>query len=77
MLFLGWMASSMIVPGLSDVYGRKRFFLGFHVLQVLAIIGLLWCQNVQQALLLLFALGFSGVGRSPIVYIYLLELLTP
>ena len=77
MLFLGWMASSMIVPGLSDIYGRKKFFIGFHVLQVAAIFGLLWCSNVKQALALLFALGFSGVGRSPIVYIYLLEMLTP
>jgi len=32
MLFLGWMTSSMIVPRLSDIYGRKRFFLGFQVL---------------------------------------------
>ena len=29
MLFLGWMTGSMIIPRLSDIYGRKRFFLGF------------------------------------------------
>ena len=32
MLFLGWMTSCMIIPRLSDIYGRKRFFLGFQVL---------------------------------------------
>ena len=32
MIFLGWMTSSMVVPRLSDIYGRKMFFLGFQVL---------------------------------------------
>ena len=77
MLFLGWMTSSMIVPRLSDIYGRKRFFLGFQVLQVCAIIALYMSSSVAQALAFLFVLGFSGVGRSPIVYIYLMEMLTP
>lgn len=77
MLFLGWMTSSMIVPRLSDIYGRKRFFLGFQVLQVSAIIALYMSTSVYQALAILFVLGISGVGRSPIVYIYLQEMLTP
>jgi len=67
----------MIGPRLADIYGRKKFFLGFHVLQVLATIGIMYCTNLTSALAVLFALGFSGVGRSPIVYIYLLELMTP
>lgn len=46
MLFLGWMASSMIVPRLSDIYGRKRFFLGFQVLQVCAMLALYSCGSV-------------------------------
>ena len=35
------------------------------------------CESVNSAMALLFVLGFSGVGRSPIVYIYLLEMMTP
>jgi len=34
-------------------------------------------QSVTSAFMILFTFGFSGVGRSPIVYIYLMELLTP
>ena len=77
MLFLGWMTSCMIVPRLSDIYGRKRFFLGFQIVQISAIIALYFSTSVFQALAILFMLGFSGVGRSPIVYIYLMEMLTP
>ena len=67
----------MIVPRLSDIYGRKRFFLGFQLVQISAIIALYFSSSVFQALAILFVLGFSGVGRSPIVYIYLMEMLTP
>ena len=77
MLFLGWMASSMVVPRLSDIYGRKYFFLGFHLMQMCALFALSLSSSVSSALALLFAFGFSSVGRSPIVYIYLMEFLTP
>ena len=29
MVFLGWMTSSIFIPRLSDIFGRKVFFLGF------------------------------------------------
>ena len=77
MLFLGWMTSSIMVPRLSDIYGRKKFFLGFHVMQVLAILAMLYTTSISSAFVILFMLGFSGVGRSPIVYIYIMEMLTP
>ena len=77
MVFLGWMVSSAIVPRLSDIYGRKRFFLGFHVLQVLSLLALMHVKDIYAAFACLFTLGFSGVGRSPIVYIYMMEFLTP
>lgn len=77
MLFLGWMTSSLVIPRLSDIYGRKKFFLGFHLLQVAALIALLNCTSIHSAMAMLFFLGFASVGRSPIVYIYLLELMTP
>ena len=77
MVFLGWMLSSAIVPRLSDIYGRKRFFLGFHVLQVLSLLALMHVKDIYAAFFCLFTLGFSGVGRSPIVYIYMMEFLTP
>ena len=76
MVFLGWMLASILVPRLSDMYGRKYFFLGFMIMQNLAITALFWIQNVKTAYIALFMLGFSGVGRSPILYIYLMELLS-
>lgn len=77
MIFLGWMTSSLIVPRISDIYGRKKLFLAFQVLQVLSILALMNSDHIASALLCLFSIGFAGVGRSPIVYIYMQELLTP
>lgn len=71
MIFLGWMTSSMFVPRMSDIFGRKKFFLGFQVMQVLAIIALLYVKSFGAALFSLFCVGFAGVGRSPIVFIYM------
>lgn len=77
MIFLGWMTSSLVIPRLSDIFGRKIFFLGFQVMQVLALIAVNYSTSLGAALLSLFCLGFSGVGRSPIVFIYMQEMLTP
>ena len=77
MIFLGWMVSSMIVPGLSDIYGRKKFFVFFLIAQILSIFALNSSSTLSQALLSLFCFGFSGVGRSPLAYIYMQEMLTP
>jgi len=32
MVYMGWMMGSMLIPRLSDIYGRKKFFLGFQIL---------------------------------------------
>mmetsp|Transcript_12965 Transcript_12965/g.17467 ORF Transcript_12965/g.17467 Transcript_12965/m.17467 type:complete len:208 (+) Transcript_12965:299-922(+) len=77
MIFLGWMTSSLVVPRLSDIFGRKMFFLGFQIMQVLSIIAVNYSSSLGAALLSLFCLGFAGVGRSPIVFIYMQEMLTP
>lgn len=44
---------------------------------MVSLLALMQVNTVHSAFALLFSLGFSGVGRSPIVYIYLMEMLTP
>ena len=76
MVFLGWMASATFAPRLSDLHGRKYFFLGFMTMQTAFVAGIALTTSVKALLPLLFLFGLCSCGRLPIAYVYLMELMT-
>jgi MFS family permease len=73
--FLGWTVSSLFIPRLSDILGRKPAFLGSLMLQTMAMIGMNFSQSVHLTTALMFFLGMGCVGTRSICYLYLMELL--
>jgi MFS family permease len=75
MQFIGWAISSFIIPRLSDIYGRKWPYIASMILQLLAMIATFFSTSIEVTTAIMFFLGFSGVGRCSISFLYLMELL--
>ena len=75
MQFVGWALASCFLPRLSDIYGRKYVYVGSMVLQLLGMIATFFSTSVEATTAIMFFLGFSGVGRCSICFLYLMELL--
>lgn len=75
MQFVGWMIASCFLPRLSDIYGRKYIFIGSILLQLVSFIALFFSKSAEVTIGIMFFMGFSGVGRCSICFLYLMELL--
>lgn len=75
MQFVGWAASSFVVPRLSDLHGRKWPYIGSMILQLICMIATFFSKDIIVTIVIMFFLGFSGVGRCSISFLYLSELL--
>lgn len=69
------MVASCFLPRLADLRGRKWIFIGSMALQLVSFIALFFAANATAATVIMFFLGFSGVGRCSICFLYLMELL--
>lgn len=73
--FLGWSLSSIVVPRISDLYGRKIAFLGSMIVQTIAMIGMNFSHSIPLTTGLMFVLGTCCVGSRALGFLYLMELL--
>ncbi len=75
--YFGWMISSLILPTYSDRYGRRLVVLCCCVVSLICYIGLMICEQLIVAYVLLGTLGFAASGMFVISWIYTMELLVP
>lgn len=71
--FLGMILGSLVVPKLSDVYGRKPIVLVATVVQILALCMNLLGTDINMLLLMHFCQGVSWCGRGTVGYMMMME----
>ena len=76
MVFIGWTLASVIVPRISDLYGRKTTFLVNMAAQFISLICMIYTKSYLLMQIALFVLGVCSVGRWTVTYIYLCEFWT-
>ena len=63
----------MIVPRLSDIYGRKPFIVSCCILHLIGAALVLLTSELTFAYLLTFLMGFAMTGRYFVGYMWLTE----
>ena len=67
------MIASLILPKMSDIYGRRWIVLGAMILNVFVMMGLMMSANFYITVGLLFWVGVIASARMTCAYIWLLE----
>ena len=61
-IFLGWMLSSLVLPRLADLYGRKLVFVVNILLQLVALAIIIYAETYTSMLVGLFTHGVCCAG---------------
>ena len=72
-MFVGYTASSIVLPRLADIYGRKVIFRGFFIMHSLGVGLIMFIPNYIAIYFGLFLVGSASTLRSAIGYVYSLE----
>lgn len=72
--FVGWVATLIFMPRLSDLYSRKWFYLIGMMVNLLIYTGLFLCTNINVVIVLVFLDGCTSTPRVTIGYVYLIEM---
>ena len=75
-LFIGWTISAVFVARISDIYGRKNVYLVNMLVQLVALLLIIFAQSFGVMLSGLFLIGVCSAGRWTVTYIYLMEFMT-
>jgi len=75
MIFVGQSAASLVVPRISDLYGRRTIIIAAMVLNFIVCLGLALSKSVTLTIFLMPLIGLINVGRWTIGYISLMEFL--
>ena len=76
MIFVGWTIAAAIVPRIADLYGRKWVFVINMIVQLIAIIAMIFAKSYIIMLVALFFVGMCSSARWAVSYVYLMEFLT-
>ena len=76
MIFTGWTSSAVIVPRISDLYGRKWTFIVNMFVQILAVLAMIYTKSYTVMAIALFFVGVCSSARWTVAYVYLMEFLT-
>ena len=71
--FFGWLLTSFWLPALSDIYGRKKFYLGLQVMSLVIHVIMLFTESYILLLACCFSIGLLASIRQQIGYNYLIE----
>ena len=73
--FAGWMAGSLFMPRLGDLYGRKwPFYLSLLVASA-TYISVVLTTNIKVQIFNFFIMGVTQAGRYSMAHVYLQELI--
>lgn len=73
--FVGWAFAALILPRLSDIYGRKYLYLTAMTIQCTFWLVILFSRSLNLTIAMMFFFGMGSLGRSAIGFLYLMELL--
>lgn len=73
--FAGWMVSSLFIPRLGDLYGRKKPFYISIVAATIIQGSILFTTNLSLMILMFFLLGLTQAGKFSLNHVYLQELM--
>lgn len=71
--FVGILTAMIIIPQLSDYYGRKNIFIFTLVITIISQIGLMFSHSLNLSAFYLVILGFAFPGKNIVGLNYLLE----
>ena len=71
--FIGVIFGMLITPKLSDLYGRKQPFVWTMILSIIGQAGLMFCDDLEEALIFMTICGVTFPGKSVVGLNYLLE----
>ena len=72
-IFLGWMVASLVLPRISDLYGRKPVFFTSMLMHVFVTVGLMLSQDTKVTTFLLFLCGVVAVARWTTGFVWMME----
>jgi MFS family permease len=75
MIFIGQSAASLVVPRISDLYGRKNIIIAAMILNFSVISILALSKSITLTIFMMPLIGLINVGRWTIAYISLMEFL--
>ena len=75
MNFAGWMCSSLFIPRMGDIYGRKWPFISSLFVAALTYVGIIMSTDIRLTIGLMFIYGACCAGRYSTCYVYLSELM--
>ena len=76
MIFIGWTVSAAIIPRLSDLYGRKKVYVINMLIQLVALLVMIFAKSYKSMATGLFLIGVCSAGRWTVAYVYLMEFWT-
>ena len=75
MYFAGYTTSAVLLPRLSDIYGRKLIYFIAMSGHLLAYLAMLFSRSLDFTIGLMIIFGFFSLGRASVGYIYMQELM--
>jgi len=76
--FLGWSLTTLIIPPISDKYGRRSVYLSSVIVTAVALaIGLYFSRSLYVTIAMMFLAGAATSGRNSVGFIYCCEFLQP
>lgn len=74
--FIGWTATTLIIPPLADKIGRKWIYRICMVIQTLTMFGVVFSKSMDMTIGLITLIGIVTSGRILVGYVYASEFLT-
>jgi MFS family permease len=75
MYFFGYTTSAILLPRLSDLFGRKRIYFFSMLGHLLAYLVMLFSTSLNLNIGMMLLFGFFSLGRASVGYIYMQELM--
>jgi MFS family permease len=75
MIFIGQSAASLVVPRISDLYGRRTIIISSMALNFVVNVVLGLSQSITLTIFMMPLIGLINVGRWTVAYISLMEFL--
>ena len=75
MYFFGYTTSAVLLPRLSDLYGRKRIYFVSMLGHLLVYLAMLFSKSLTFTIVMMLFFGFFSLGRASVGYIYMQELM--
>lgn len=73
--FVGWMAASMFLPRIGDLYGRKKPFIMSVLIAAVLYWAIIFTTDLHHMIGLFFLTGLTQAGKFSMAHVYIQELM--